>query len=389
MTHLAVYGIGQGLNGRDAAMQATQKAIDQLGALRPSLAIALISEEYDIAEVSAGLAGLLGDTPLWGFSTVRLLAENGEQQRAVAVALISASDVKAQVHWWPNFAADGQETARQVVRTLRSELVLPQAVLLAADGVNGSLVPLCAALTDLPSVITGCLASGGYTSGRTYLLARNQSGHSGLASAALGGRLRLGSGVAHGWRDSGLVFNVTRSRDVWVQSIDDAPAAELYARHFGRSAREWAFPPLTDMARLYPFGVEDYTGSAELLLRSPLRVEVDGSLRMSAAVPEGSTAHLMLGDPQACLKAVENAAAQALRGLDSARSLVALAFVDLAWLQLFGTQAHQVPEAIQEALGSIPMIGAYTLGQVARPAYAATPQIYNQSIQILIIGYQE
>ena len=88
---------------------------------------------------------------------------------------------------------------------------------------------------------------------------------------------------------------------------------------------------------------------------------------MSAAVREGSTAHLMLGDPQACLKAVESAAAQALRGLDSARSLVALAFVDLAWLQLFGTQSHLVPEAIQEALGSIPMIGAYTLGQVARP----------------------
>ena len=257
MTHLAVYGIGQGLNGREAAMQATQKALDQLGALRPSLAIALISEEYDIAEVSAGLAGLLGDTPLWGFSTVRLLADNGEQQRAVAVALISASDVKAQVHWWPNFAADGQETARQVVRTLRSDLVLPQAVLLAADGVNGSLAPLCAALTDLPSVITGCLASGGYTSGKN-LPARQEPIRSQRAGQLLpwAGACAWATGVAHGWRDTGLVFNVTRSRDVWVQSIDDAPAAELYARHFGRSAREWAFPPLTDLARLYPFGVE-------------------------------------------------------------------------------------------------------------------------------------
>ena len=34
MTRVAAYGIGQGLDGRDAAMQATQKALDQLGALR-------------------------------------------------------------------------------------------------------------------------------------------------------------------------------------------------------------------------------------------------------------------------------------------------------------------------------------------------------------------
>ncbi|HMN62238.1 MAG TPA: FIST C-terminal domain-containing protein, partial [Anaerolinea sp.] len=151
----------------------------------------------------------------------------------------------------------------------------------------------------------------------------------------------------------------------------------------------WAFPPLTELARLYPFGVESYPGSPDLLLRSPLRVEVDGSLRMSAAIPEGATAHLMLGDPQACLKAAENAVTQALLSLDTARPMLALAFIDLSWLQLFGARSPQVPETIQEALGSIPLVGAYTLGQVARPAYAATPEIYNQAIQILIIGYQE
>jgi hypothetical protein len=195
--------------------------------------------------------------------------------------------------------------------------------------------------------------------------------------------------VAHGWRDTGLIFNVTRSRDVWVHAIDGSPAVEMYARHFGRPTREWAFPPLTDLVRLYPFGVQASPGIPDLLLRSPLRVEVDGSLRMSAAVPEGSTVHLMLGDPEACLLAVDQAVSQALRGLDSARPLVALAFIDLAWLQLFGTHSHQVAEAIQEALGSIPAIGAYTLGQVARPTYSMAPEIYNQSIQILIIGYQE
>ena len=389
MTHVAAYGIGQGLDGRDAAMQATQKALDQLGALRPALALAIVSEEYDAAEAAGGLSGLLGDTPVWGMSSVLPLAGESEQPRSVLVVLLAGSDLKASVNWWPSFAADSQETARQVVRVLRSDLILPQAVLLAADGVNGSLTALCAGLADLPANIGGCLASGGYTSGKTYLLAKGQSGPGGLATAALGGRFRLSTGTAHGWRDSGLQFNLTRTRDVWVQTVDGAPATELYARYFGHSAREWAYPPLNDLARLYPFGVETYSGSPDLLLRSPLRVEVDGSLRMSAPVTEGATAHLMLGDPEACLHAVETAARAALDGLGSARPMVALAFVDLAWQYLFNTRSVEVAHAIQEALGSIPVVGAYTLGQVARPNATAAPEIYNQSVEIVVIGYQE
>ncbi len=388
MTHLAVYGIGQGLDGRDAAMQATQKALDQLGALRPALALAVVSEEYEIAEAAAGLAGLLGDTPLWGLSSVRPLAGESEQPRSVLVALLAGSDLKAAVGWWPGYAADSAETARQVVRLLRSELVLPQAVLAAADGVNGSLGPLCAGLADLPAGIGGCLASGGYTSGKTYLLGRSQSGAGSLVTAALGGRFRLSAATAHGWQDSGLLVNLTRTRDVWVQSVDGSPAAELYARHFGHSPREWAYPPLNDLARLYPLGLETQSGG-ELLLRSPLRVEVDGSLRMSAPLPEGATAHLMLGSPEACLQAVERAAQTALDGLGTARPMLALAFVDIAWQHLFATRAGLVPSAIQDALGSVPVIGAYTLGQLARPTSTSAPEVYNQSVEIAVIGYQE
>ena len=69
--------------------------------------------------------------------------------------------------------------------------------------------------------------------------------------------------------------------------------------------------------------------------------------------------------------------------------MVALAFVDLAWQHLFDTRSDLVPEAIQEALGSIPVVGAYTLGQVARPTATAAPEIYNQRVEIVLIGYQE
>lgn len=389
MTRLAVYATAQGLDGRDAALAATQKALDQLGALKPVLGIGFVSEDFSTPEALAGISSLLGDAPLWGISTVQPLAGGVELPRSVTVAIVAGNDLKAQANWYPTYYEDSLETGRQALRALRQELLLPQGVLAAMDGVNGNAGAVCAALADLPAGVAGCLASGGYQSGKTWLFARGQSGPGGLAIASLGGRFRLSSGVAHGWRDLGLHFTVTRARDVWIQALDDRPPAEAYARYLGRTPREWAYAPLTDLVRLYPLGLETGAGDGGLLPRSPLRVEVDGSLRMSAPVPEGAQVRLMLGDPEACLQAVESAVGQALAGLGSARPLLALAFVDLAWRMLFESRPGQLAAALSEALGSIPLAGGYTLGQVARGAPTEAPQVYNQSLVVALIAAAE
>jgi len=388
LAYLSVVGVGHGLDGRDAAMQAARQALDELGTLQPVLALVFAAEEFEPSEVLAGLTSMLGDTPLWGMSTVRALAGEREEPRAVVVMVIAGNDLKAAVHWWPGYGADSQEAARQAVRTLRSDLVLPQGALVAADGVQGNLLPLCAALADLPTRIGGCLASGGYALGKTPLFARAQTAPGALAIAALGGRFRLSVGYGHGWRDSGLQVRFGKTHDVWVDAINDVSPADFYAEIFGRPAREWAYPPLNELVRLYPFGLQEYPGSPDYILRSPLRVEVNGSLRMNVPIEAGTTARLTLGDPQACLLAVEQAARKALSDLAPASPMAALAFVDVAWLSLFGIQAGQIPLALREALGSIPLAGAYTLGQVAQPVAGAAPRLFNQNIQILLLGYQ-
>jgi hypothetical protein len=389
MTRLAVYATAQGLNGREAALKATQMALDQLGALKPLLAILFASEEFETSEVLSGLSGLLGDTPLWGISTVRLLSGDSEKLRSVAVVLLAGNDLKAQVLWLPSFAEDSQETARLLVRSLKQELILPQALLLAADGVNGSLLPVCSALAEMPITTAGCMASGSYTSGKTYLFGKNQTGAGAMAAALLSGRFRLGWGAGHGWQETGLHYTVTSAHDVWVHTLDGQPVTEIYERIFGRPAREWAYPPLNELVRLYPLGIEQALRGSDLLLRSPLRVEVDGGLRMSTPVPEGSVVHLMLGDPDSCLLAAQNAVQQALTGLGSARPLVALAFIDIAWQYLFENRPNQVAQTLQEALGSIPLVGAYTLGQLTRSSPNSIPSIYNQGITVQIIGCAE
>lgn len=401
MRRNGVCGTGTGVNGRDAAMQAAQHALDQLGTARPVLGMAFISQEFNIAEVHNALAGLLGDTPLWGFSTLCPLTNGGDQPRSVVVALLTGADNQAIVRWFPGYAQDSPNVARQLVQSLRQDVFLPQHLLLVADGMNGSLLPVCTALSDLEVNVSGCMAAGDLSMGKTYQVALNQSGPGGLSAVSLGGRFRVGVGLAQGWRDLGFYFKATRTRDVWVQTLDGQPAVEIYARIFGYPAREWTLPPLAEMARLYPLGVEANPGgqiqpfvhdtSPNLLIRSVLRVEVDGSLRLSAPVPEGAIVHLMLGDPDTCLQTARDAAREALDSLGKdARPLLAVALVDAAWQLLFETRPKALAEVLSAELNTahadVPLIGAYTYGQLARPILEQPPVLHNQNLVLLVIG---
>lgn len=397
----AVYGVGTGINGRDAAMQAAQQALDHLGAVRAVLCLVFAAQEFDLNEVLAGLTSLLGETPLWGFSTLRPLTSSGEHARSVVVALIAGAELKAEVIWLPNFAQDSSGTARQLMQTLRQKVFMPQDVLLAADGINGSLEPICAALAEMPVAVDGGLACGDLALGKTFTMGAHQAGAGALAAAVLGGTLRVGRGLGHGWQDLGIYFHVTRAKDVWVETLDELSAVDAYARPFGYPARDWSYPPLAEMTRLYPLGVEQHTGKtgpfvevdpSNLVLRSVLRAGVDGVLRMSAPVPEGAVAHLMTGDADACLIAAQDAVKTAQASLSAAssnaRPLLAIALVDMGWDLLFEPRAGTgaLVGALQSALGDVPLVGAYTFGQLARPDLQAAPIVHNQNIAVLLLG---
>jgi hypothetical protein len=175
-----------------------------------------------------------------------------------------------------------------------------------------------------------------------------------------------------------------------VFSLDGQPASEIYSRAFGYPVEDWAYPPLNELARLYPLGLEQGKGRP-LLVRSPLAVQSDGSLRMHTVVPEGATVHLMVGSAELCLQATRQAATQALQALNGARPVLALALVDTAWQNLLETRAGSEIQVIREVLGAdVPVAGGYGFGQVARgetpEGEAGRPELYNQSIEVIVFG---
>ena len=382
MTLQAAVGTAQALDGREAGLQAAHQALNRLGVGTPGLGILIASHQYTARDVVTGVASLLGDAPLIGFSTPATLADGGSQTHAVTLALLSG-DFQAESHWFPGYAQSGRETAARLAQLALGNQA-NHSILFFADGFNGDAEQLCTGSQLGPLQLAGGLSSGDIHTGATYQISGNQTGTSSLAAAFLRGNLRLGVGYAHGWDPVGSQFRITRSRGFWLRTLNGRPASETYAELFGQPARDWAFPPLSYLARLYPLGVEQ---GEELVIRAPIRVEADGSFRMNAAVRDGADAYLLVGSRASCEKAAAQATQQALLALGDAKPALVLLLVDIAWQMLLRSKPGAEVAAIQDILGpDIPLAGGYTLGQVVPGKEATPPKFLNQHIVVLAFG---
>ncbi len=383
MTLLASVGQAQALDGREAGLQATHQALNHLGAgiAAPGLAIIISSHQYQPRDVASGVSSLLGETPLIGFSAPAGLTSHGLHPHSVIVALLGG-DFQADAHWLPGYAQSARETANHLMKLAEARSA-PQAGLFFADGFNGDAEQLCNALGSGPIPWVGGLSSGDLHTGSTYQMAGIQTGTGALAAAFLRGSLRVGMGSDHGWDPVGSQFRVTRSRGFWLRTLDGRPASETYAHLFGYPARDWAFPPLSHLARLYPLGVEQ---GDNMIVRAPIRVEADGSFRMNGAVRDGIDAYMLVGSRAACEKAAHQAAGQALMELGDVKPVFALILVDIAWQMLLKANPGVEVAAVQDILGpNVQIAGGYTLGQII-PHKDAAPSFLNQHILVIVFG---
>jgi len=375
-------GHAQALNGREAGLQATHHALNRLGSAVPAFGFVIASHQYQAREVVSGVSSLLGDTSMIGFSSPVGLTNEGVHPNSVVVVLM-AGDLHAETHWLPGYAQSARETGSKLSKAA-SDHKDNKALLFFADGFNGDADQLCSAISNESPPLAGALSSGDLHTGHSYQMAGPQTGTGALAAAFLRGDLRVGIGSAHGWNPIGRQFRVTRSRGFWLRTLDGHPASETYAKLFGYPAREWAFPPLSHLARLYPLGVEQ---GDQLMIRAPIRVEADGSFRMNAPVRDGVDAYLLVGSRISCANAAQEAAQQALKQLEGSKPAFALVLVDLAWDMLLKSHPGSEVAAVREILGEhVPIAGGYTLGQIVPGKNSPTPQLLNQHIVVIAFG---
>jgi hypothetical protein len=385
MSLTAAVGVGQALDGREAGLQAAHQALNRLGAAMPNLAVLIASSQYPPRDVMSGALSLLGDSPIIGFSAPAGLTNAGQHPHSVVLALLTG-DLQADAHWFSGYAQSGRETAQRLAQLASSDNS-NRAVLFFADGFNGDADQFCASVPADGLAMVGGLSSGDLRGTTTYQVAGSQAGAGSLAAAFLR-NVKIGVGHAHGWNPVGSRFRVTRSRGFWLRTLNGRPASETYADLFGHPAREWAFPPLSYLARLYPLGIEE---GDELVVRAPIRIEADGSFRMNAPMRDGLDAYLLVGSRAACERAAARAAQQALLALGGAKPAFALILVDIAWQLLLESSPGSEIAAVRDILGAdVPVAGGYTLGQIIPGAASAAsnvagtvPRFLNQHIVVI------
>jgi hypothetical protein len=374
-------GSAQALDGREAGLQAAHQALNSMGANTPAFGVVISSHQYQAREVLNGVSSLLGDSPLIGFSSPAGLTSKGQHAHSVVVAILSG-DFEAETQWYPGYAQSGREIAAKVNQQILSR-VERQSVLSFSDGFNGDAEQFCTALPGQTTLIAGGLSSGDLHTGNTYQLAGNQTGTGALAAAFLRGNIRMAVGYDHGWNPIGKQFRVTRSRGFWLRTLDGRPASESYSELFGYPPRDWAFPPLSHLARLYPLGVEQ---GEDLVIRAPIRVEADGSFRMNASIRDGIDAYLLVGSLATCENAARQATQEALKKLGDTKPALAIVLVDVAWQMLLKAHPGAEIAAVQEILGEkVPVAGGYTLGQIV-PDEKTHPKFLNQHIVVILFG---
>ncbi len=431
MALLASVGLSQLLDGREAGSEAARKAFDSLDRGPATFAFVVASHDYPLEETIGGVSALLSDTPLLGFSAGAVLSGEGSSQRAVAVALMSSSDVQVRADWWHCPENGHTDTIHQSVQTLLQGLrpeEAPGTLLVVYDGLAVYADKTIEAIQEAlkrgdegeksPVILTGCLSGGDLRSGRTFQVGGRQSGSGGMAGAFLSGKISAGVGAGSGWHPAGPYFKATRVSSaggvVSLRGLDGQAPAEIYTKTLGRSADEWCRPPLNELVRLYPLGYEvPLHGAHEKTarVRSPLCVESDGSLRMNASIRERSTLHLLAGSVAACLQAAEDAARQALDHLAQSnlaqtdlaqtelgqyglaqrqaqvKPALALLLVDAAWqMQMEACPGEEI-KAVQNVLGKdIPLIGGYTFGQIGPLAQGESAELLNQHLLLVLLG---
>jgi hypothetical protein len=385
MALFGAFGQAQAFDGREAGLQAAHIALSKVGTATVTLGIVIAPYRYDAQQVVSGVASLLGNVPLIGMSSTAAMASQTGITQSVTVGVL-AGDLRVETHWFPAYAQASREIGEKLMQLYEYQQNPANAVIVFADGFNGDAEQFCSALPDTLPVFGG-LTSGETHSSFSYQIASSQSGSGGLAAALLRGNIKAGLGYAHGWTPVGNRYRVTRSRGFWLRTLDGRPASETYAHMFGYPARDWAFPPLNLLTRIYPLGIEQGSNK-DLLIRAPLRVEADGSFRLNAQVRDGSDAYLLIGSAAGCEQAARQAAKQALAALGKARPVFALALVDTAWQTMLKSTPGLEIEMLQEELGeNIPIIGGYTLGQIA-PANGSTtrPKFLNQHMLVAVFG---
>jgi hypothetical protein len=387
MTELHV-GKSSATDARVAAREAVREALE--GAEAPVFALVFSTDQYDHELLATSLSAELGDVPWAGCCTAGVFAGNTLLTQGLAIGVISSSDLRVGVGIGGPVSVDGRMAGQTAVAAAiaavggtsagrhRAMIVLPDALTgNAVDVVRGA-----AAEAGTGISWAGGGAGDNLRFVQTAQYAHGRAFHDRAIAIFIDANRPFGSGLRHGWRPYGAPTTVTKTQGARVQSLDYESAFDVYRRTVERRGDKVTLDSFAAFSMTHPLGIPQADG--EHVIRDPLAVEDDGSLRFIAEVPDGSIVRVMEGDRNALIAAALAAATDARTALGGEMA-GAFVFDCISRSMILEGEIKDELAALQEGLGAnVPMIGCLTFGEVGGSG-TGVPQFHNKTAVVLTL----
>ncbi len=376
-----------------AGKEAASKALQKMGSKDADLVFVFASVKFDQTQVLKGIRSVTGNATLLGCSDAGNITTEGPDRKSVAAMTIKSDTLKWSVGVGKDIAKDahaaGMEVAREVLKSYKDGK--GKILVTLPDGLAGNGADIVRGAQEVFGQgfpLVGGSAGDDFLFQKTYQYYQDQVLTGMVPGILLGGDIKFGIGVRHGWKPIGEPHQATRSHGNILEEIDGAPAVGLYEDYFGKKAEELKSEPLARMAIVYPLGIT-LPGAAEYLIRDPIMVREDGAIVCAAEVPQGSQVTLMIGGKEEAIEAARMAAQQALK--ECPQPKFALIFNCIARNKVLGEHVGDEIDAIRSTLGPhVNLLGFYTYGEQA-PLIGVIgkdcqSQFCNETMVILTIG---
>ncbi len=288
-----------------------------------SLAVAVVSPDYDYKKVYEGITSVLGDTPVIILINDFVSDYSSGSDRGVAVGVFSDKFV-ADVGIAKGFSLGSRKALQETVRELMDKpsvkeynylmVFAPNSIPLAGESTFNALVEFS---DNFHGIIGGVLGSPERLEYQTFVFdGKSYTDHAFLVRLQVDIRLHIDQ--AHGFHPV-RPFRITGIRGDMITSLDDEPA--FYALLDVLSRKGYGEDDLRDPVKasrilnMYQFAVADKSKPGIFRSVLPMNISEKG-IRLNAFLREGDTIWLMESSVEEIFESVDKMGGRALGRLD-------------------------------------------------------------------------
>ncbi|NOK12171.1 FIST signal transduction protein [Corallococcus exercitus] len=371
-----------------AAREAGQEALR--GADVPAFALVLCTDQYDAVALAAAVRAQLGDVPWAGCSAAGVFAGTELLLQGLVIATFLGDDFLVGVGMGGPVSEHPRAAGRAAVAEAVRELPPKppghrRALLILPDALSGNPTEVVRGAQQEAGAGIRWAGGGAGNNLRFVKTAQFTQGHAWqdqVVVIAFDAREPFGVGIQHGWSPYGPPSQITKARGATAVELDYESAFEVYRRTAVSRGDALDTSSFARFAMTHPLGIPQANG--EFVIRDPLSVEPDGSVRFVAEVPDGSLVRVMEGKRTDLLDAAAGAATLARKATPGALG-GAVVFDCVSRYLLLEEGVQDELARFQDALGEgVPVVGCLTLGEVGAMG-GGVPQFHNKTAVVVAL----